>query len=118
MNPFLNRQTKTKIGETGNRSEKKTAKRLGGRQTPASGAMAGAKGDIELPAFLVEAKSTIKESISLKREWLTKISGEALGKNKAPCVAITFTTENGLPKPRGKWILIREQDFKELTDGA
>lgn len=116
MNPFLKRQTKNKIGETGNQSEKKTAKRLGGTQTPASGALAGAKGDIELPKFLVEAKSTVKESLSLKREWLMKISGEALAKGKAPCVALTFTTDNGTPKPRSKWILITEQMFRELTN--
>lgn len=116
MNLFLNRQTKNKIGETGNQSEKKTAKRLGGKPTPASGALAGAKGDIELPKFLVEAKSTIKESISIKREWLMKISGEALAKGKAPALVVTFTTENGTPKPRGKWILITEQTFRELTN--
>ena len=116
MNPFLQRQQKNKIGKSGRKSETKTSKRLGGQQTPASGAMDGAKGDIVLNKFLVEAKSTIKDSISIKFEWLAKISGEALSKVKFPALTITFTNWSGCPRPRGKWVLIREQDFKDLIN--
>lgn len=117
MNPFFNRLNNKRIGQAGRDSEKKVAERLGGKLKPASGSMTGAKGDMELPEFLLEAKSTVHESLSLKREWLKKIGAEALGVNKYPAVSITFTTEDGTPKHRGRWILITEDMFRELTKG-
>jgi hypothetical protein len=116
MNPFFKRLEENRIGKSGRASEKQTAKRLKGKQTPASGAMPSAKGDIELPEFLLEAKSTVSESISLKRAWLKKIGNEALGVNKYPAVSIIFNTEDGVPKHRGSWVLITEDMFRELTD--
>ena len=114
MNPFMKRLGK--IGKVGRDSEKNTAKRLGGDLKPASGAMPSAKGDIELTEFLVESKSTVKDSIYIKRGWLKKIGQEALGVNKYPAVSITFTTEDGKPRHRGSWMLITEDSFRHLTD--
>lgn len=114
MNPFMQRLGK--IGKVGRDSEKHTAKRLHGKLKPASGAMPSAKGDMELPEFLVEAKSTVKDSIYLKRAWLKKIGQEALGVGKYPAVSITFTTEDGKPRHRGAWMLISEDAFLQLTD--
>lgn len=116
MNPFMKRLQENRIGKSGRKSEKHTAKRLNGNLKPASGAMPSAKGDMELAAFLVEAKSTVKDSISLKKEWLDKISSEALSINKYPAVSITFTTEDGKPRHRGAWMLISEDTFLQLTD--
>jgi len=113
-NPFRRSRPKVNAGRP---SEKNTAKRLGGRLTPASGAVEGAKGDIVLDDFLVEAKSTIKNSISLKLDWLLKITGEARKVGKTPALAITFTTGNGRPVHNGRYVIIREDDFKELIDG-
>lgn len=115
-NPYLNRKKSKNVGDTGRTSEKNLAKRLGGRQTPASGAVDGAKGDIVLPNSLCEAKSTIKDSIGIQYGWLNKISGEALSQNRFPLLSVVFTTENGNPKPRGSWVMIPEHIFKELTE--
>ena len=66
-NPFIARQDRP-IGKTGRQAEKNLARRLGAGLTPASGA-AGAKGDMVVGAWLVEAKSTTGDSLGVKYEW-------------------------------------------------
>jgi len=58
--------------------ESRTAKEFGGKATPASGALDGAKGDIKTPYFLIENKFTDKKSYSLKLETWDKIAKEAI----------------------------------------
>ena len=100
----------------GQKSERKTAKRLGGTTRPGSGAVAGAKGDILLSDYLVENKSTEHKSISLKLEWLDKISVEAREEGKVPALSIQFVDKQGNSKKRGRWVMIPESDFKEVTE--
>lgn len=97
----------------GNKSEKKLAKHLGGKQTPASGA-ANSKGDINLGDIKIEAKSTIKNSLSIKLDWLCKISREAIREGQVPAVSIRYVTENAQPVKYGRWVMIPEDKFKEL----
>jgi Holliday junction resolvase len=104
-----------KIGSAGRKSEQKVAKRIGGRQTPASGA-AGLKGDISLGNFMIECKSTTHDSISLQREWALKVIREALSAGKTPALHLTFTDDDGKTKPKGAWVCIPEWVFKELID--
>jgi hypothetical protein len=111
-NPLLRKLAKRDHGERG---EKKTTKRLGGRQQPASGAMDHSKGDIKLADFLVENKTTINESLSLKLEWLRKISDESIALNREPAVAIQFVDHTGRPVTDGTWILVPERVFKEFA---
>lgn len=110
-NPFLERISKSS-GRSGRSSEKKVAKRLGGRAIAGSGAMEGNKGDVDLPRYRLEAKSTIKKSISLKQEWLDKISKEAATEGKVPALSITFTTGDGEPIKSGSWVMVPEHHFK------
>lgn len=56
--PYLLRRNQHKIGKPGRKSEQRLTRELGGRGRPASGAMEGAKGDIDLGPILLEAKST------------------------------------------------------------
>ena len=115
-NPYLDRQ-KENIGTRGRKSESRTSKRLTGKLTAASGASAGSKGDITLPEFLLENKSTVKASLSIKLDWLRKIATEALGVCKEPALSIQFTDEKGRPVRNGNWVMIREDTFRELTEG-
>lgn len=117
-NHYLERLSKAgkDAGHAGKKSEKITAKRLGGKLQPGSGAILGFKGDIVLPEFLVEAKSTVKYSITIQHEWLAKISHEAEGYGKQPAVAVTFTHSNGTPCNAGSWVMIPERVWKELLD--
>lgn len=81
----------------GRKKEKSSAKTVGGRLIPASGAIQGAGGDFEkrcaLPEeaeFLVEHKYTEKKSYRLTRDVLDKIAGEARNANRRPAMMIEF----------------------------
>lgn len=107
-----------KIGQVGRASEAKAAKSLAARLTPASGALAGAKGDMTTKDYLIEAKSTINKSMSLKLLWLQKIQHEALTTGKTPALSVRFTTEYGDAVQGGDWVMIPASEFKELTDAS
>jgi hypothetical protein len=117
--PYLRRAAQHTIGKAGRASEKKLAKSLGGRQTPASGAMQGAKGDIEFTRVLMEAKSTTAASVSIMLDWLAKITAEARGKNKTPALAVSFVLPNGDARPNGEWVLVPKYVWEEhLSHGG
>jgi len=109
-------KNRDRIGTTGRRAEAKTARRLGARQTAGSGSGTD-KGDLELPKFLAENKSTTTGSIRLTLDWLLKIRHEAEGVGKVPALTLQFTTESGAPRSGGAWVAVPERVFKELTDG-
>lgn len=111
--PYLRRRNQHKIGKAGRESEKRLAKRLGGRQRPASGAMEGAKGDIDLKDMLIEAKSTTAKSLGVQFEWLLKIAHEARGNGKHPALTVTFTSANGTQLKDGAWIMVPLSFFEE-----
>lgn len=111
-NPFLDRN---KVKTHGLKAEKRTATRMGTKPRAGSGSIEGYKGDIELAEFLVENKCTEHKSISLKYDWLEKISKEALAETKEPALAIQFCDLNGVPRSEmGTWVMIPERVFREL----
>lgn len=112
--PLFDRYDPKGIGETGRRSEKKVAESFKAKMTRASGAMDFDKGDFSTDDFLMEAKSTIHKSISVKHDWLTKIRLEALSKDKFPALVVTFVEEDGTPKPSGTWVAVPETVFNLL----
>ena len=115
-NRFLAKYTGN-IGQVGVLSEKATAKRLGAKQVRGSGAnYYGLRADARVQDFAVECKSTIRESISIKREWLQKISKAALTEKRKPVLTVTFTDETSNPKEDGRWVMITEQDFISLME--
>ena len=105
-NPFLKRTAG--IGRTGIESEKKTAKSLKGRQTRASGAMVGDKGDIEFQLgdmeIRAENKATEKDFYRIQYGELCKIVHEAVAKNQVPAFIVNFTSGNGKPRKHGRWL--------------
>lgn len=60
------------------RQEKRVAKEIGGKVTPASGALWGSKGDARASEFLVECKTTLTDKYILKAKTWLKIKEEAL----------------------------------------
>lgn len=113
-NRWLDRQSRAGIGASGRRAEKKTAVRLGARVTPASGALDAFKGDFAVKDWLVENKSTVNASMSVKLDWLQKISREAAPNGKTPALAVQFCNEQGEPVPGGRWVMVPEDVFEEL----
>ena len=104
----------SRIGEAGRHAERKQAKRIGGKQTPASGALVGAKGDVRVGSYLIEVKSTVLKSLRIDLGWLRKVSQEATEASCNPALSVLFTTEDGRPVAGGRWVLIREDDFREM----
>lgn len=114
-NPFIDRQNRG-THKHGQKGERKAAKRLGGRNRPGSGSLDGAKGDIMLSEFLVENKTTEHKSISIKLDWLEKIAREAREEGKAPALAVQFVDRQGNSMRHARWVMIPEDEFKEMTE--
>lgn len=112
-NPYLARQRRHAIGKAGRMAEDRFAKKLKGRSRPASGAMLGAKGDIEVGKVLMEVKSTTNDSLGIRLEYLAKISHEARHEGKMPALAILFTRGDGTPHPQGDWVMIPRRVWEE-----
>lgn len=66
------------------RQEKEVAKVIGGSVQSNSGATPFQKGDVKNKDFLIECKTltTCQKSITLKKEWLTKLEVEKFSMNK------------------------------------
>lgn len=107
-NPLLKRYSEKKHGT---KSEKRIAKSVGARSQPASGSLLGRKGDSELPDFLIESKSTIRNTMRLEHGWLRKIEDEALQRNKTPVLTISFVLFSGLARPSGDWVCVPKWFF-------
>lgn len=118
-NPFLKRIADKNIGDTGRSSEKRVAKKMGGRLQPASGALTPFKGDFKLDRklkFLVEAKSTTGDTLKVDLGWLMKITQEALHHNSKPLLTISFVDQRGeLRGLKEDWVLMPKSTFDEIT---
>lgn len=119
--PFMKRQAKAGTTGHGKASEKRLSKSLNARLTPASGAMTGAKGDMKLKTdkakVLLEAKSTIHNSITVDLAWLIKINHEAMGSGSMPALSVSFVTPEGKPKPgTTEWVMVPKAVFEELIE--
>lgn len=113
--PLFRRAGKRGFGGSGRANEKIKAKRLGAKLTPGSGAF-NQKGDMVYRNFLVENKSTKKDSLALKKEWLLKIQHEAIMAGKLPALSLSFTTDSGADAPPGPWVIVPEWWFKDVLE--
>lgn len=95
------------------RQEKRCAASLGGKRRPASGAMEFRKGDVACRLILVECKRTQGRSLSLKAEWLDKISREALAEGKEPVLHVEIQGVSPLT-PRD-WALVPLDLLRQLV---
>jgi len=92
------------------RQERQTAEDFGGRVTPASGALWGAKGDVATSMEMVENKRTDGTQITLKRDWLDKIFSEAVAAGKVPYLEIEIGGRS--------YLLMTKADGLDLRDRA
>jgi Holliday junction resolvase len=97
------------------RHEKEISESLGGYAHIGSGRLDGLKSDGSTDRYQIEAKQTAKQSISIKMEWLQKITDEALPCGRIPIVAIRFLNCDDLLTDRD-WILVPASEFKDLTN--
>ena len=102
------------------KQEERTAKEFGGRTTPASGALSGAKGDVRTGNrtngegtnsndFLIENKYTDKDYYVLKLATWQKIDGEALRDNmRVPLMQIDIQ--------QNQYVVLANNDYCRVTD--
>lgn len=100
----------------GRASEQRVCAELGGKLSLASGALECDKGDFSFNAnvtytpstkFLVECKSTVKQSFSVKHSWLQKITKEAHEVDSVPLLTVSFVNEHGLSQTNNSdWVLV------------
>lgn len=63
--------------------------------------------------YAIEHKMTEKESISIKKEWISKIEQLAFSENRTPTIIITFAEEGQPPKD---YALIPLKTFKKFIN--
>lgn len=105
-------------GKVGLKAEERALGRTGFRRVRGSGSWDGAKGDGERGEFLKEVKSTQKQSFSLRLDVLQKIALEARQSGRRPVLEVLFTDGTGRPRRDGAWVMIREDEWRELLDAA
>jgi hypothetical protein len=71
--------------------EKKAAADYSGRTTPGSGNQWHSKADVKSDTELIECKTTMKDSYSLKAADLRKLFGQAVLENRTPVFEIEFS---------------------------
>lgn len=113
------------LGEsTPTAQEDRVADRLGGKRVRGSGSSMYSKADVRdvsldgegcAVEFLVECKQTIHASLSVKWEWLTKITAEADAVQKEPALAIEI--KGGVEDPRcdRDWIAIPARVLEQMV---
>ncbi len=112
--PYLRRGMSKDKGVAGRKAETSLASRLGGKQTPGSGALSGAKGDVKVSNFLIENKSSTTKSFSVQQATLHKIYQEALEVSLNPAMSFQFVNDQGKSEKRDRWVCIPEAMFQEL----
>jgi len=117
-NPYLDRLAAAGKNAHGKKSEKKTAKEMGAKLHPNSGALRGAKSDASKENYRMEMKSTVTQAMLLEMGWLVKIAHEALEQGQTPIVVISFVDNQGVPRMRqySQWVVMPLVTFAELTD--
>ena len=86
------------------KQERRVASLIGGVPTPGSGAFSGHKGDIKHDRFLLEAKRTDAQSLSIKKAWLDKIDVEAHQAGKYPGLTIQIGSRSNCLVPDEDWV--------------
>lgn len=100
----------------GTKAEKRAGKRNDAEVHRGSGAVDGYKGDLTKGQFKIESKSTTARSLSVKKEWLDKITREAIAVGKDPALMVQFVDARGRPDRNGVWVMFPEYLWKEMAD--
>lgn len=112
------RGRKTNDTESNHRTVRKQedhiAKEIGGKRHAFSGAKDGLKSDGSSERYQFEAKQTQHESLSLKQDWLEKITWEATGKGKVPILHVRFLQER--QGVSSDWYIVPAHEFTKLIE--
>ena len=91
------------------KKEKKDAESFGGKRTPRSGGLWFAKGDVRSNEYLIENKTTAKESFSVSVPLWEKIEKEALLSHRLPLLSLEMGND------KLELIILSKDDFCALN---
>ncbi|MBN2258381.1 MAG: hypothetical protein JW704_11285 [Anaerolineaceae bacterium] len=99
--------------------EDRVAQRTGGKRVRGSGASQYSKGDVrDVEAagidFLLECKQTIHASLSIKWEWLKKITAEADAQQCEPALAIEIRGGEDDPRTDRDWVMVPARVWEKM----
>ena len=106
------------------RQEQKTAKEINGRTTPASGSRWHQKADVRSDKFLIECKTTTKDSYRLTAKTWEKIANEALRDNlKRPVMRVDLHDKYGDTYsyaiiPHEAYLIMRRYEIRKKNGGG
>lgn len=98
------------------KQETRASDSVSGKRHAASGALFFAKGDGSGENYVIECKRTDKKSISIKAEYLDKITKEAVSQGKLPLLFIELPTVGVFTAK--DWVVMTMDHFKEITDNG
>jgi len=107
--------------------ENHVASVFGGRRQPGSGSTPFNKGDViankqiglwlDVSGTLSECKATKKDSITVKKEWLVKLTAEARAVNSIPLLSLRFDSIPDMSGTERDWVAIPESWMLSLLEG-
>jgi hypothetical protein len=98
-----------------NCQEEDGARVIKGKRHVGSGAIPGLKSDASSDVWQQEAKQTAKKSMSLKLDWLYKISFEAKQQRKRPMMHLRFTEIPEGMAVEQDWVVIPAAVFAKMV---
>lgn len=101
---------------TGLEAERRAAKGYEGNARTTRGSGCGNDpADIVLDDYLIEHKATEKRSMSIKYDWLSKITRQASARGRSAALQISFVSGDGRPiSGDASWVMVPAEKFKEL----
>ena len=103
----------------GQKTERAILKKIGARRQPGSGAIAGFPNDGVKGRFLIEVKSTERNSLGIKRKWVEDLEENALTRGKIPVLVLVFNKRGVAPyydfRQAQEWVAIPRWKFEQLT---
>ncbi len=115
------RKSPARVGDRLETKIEKKLKGLGARKQPGSGNYAGKPADIDIPepeTLLIESKEITGRRINPIEitSWLRKITREARGRRKSPCLVVGFADMAGaIPK---EWAMLPLELLERLVLAA
>ncbi len=100
----------------GQKAEKAVLKKIKARPQPASGSLPGMPNDGIKGRYLIEVKSTVKKSISIKRKWIDELEDNAMMRGKIPTLILVFDDPNAGIIPYSEWVTVPLQHYKQLSN--
>jgi len=99
----------------GREIEKKILKKIKARPQPNSGAIPGMPNDGIKGKYLIEVKSTVRESIGIKKAWVYELERDAIMRGKIGALLLAFVTTEGKTVELNPWVAVPLIDFEKLT---